>query len=304
MLGPMPVRVVPARPRNRRGVLAVALLLGLLAVTPGGARPSDARPVASTRAAPTPAMPGTRWPPPPMVPANPAPPAPPTVAEPPAVVLPPTLPGLAPAELTAPGHDRVVSRVRTGDPVVFLTVDDGVTKDPAVLDVLGAARVPVTLFLTAGEITGSEPYFRRLQGVGATVQNHTVHHPRLAGLPLAAQQAELCATADRYQRDFGRRPTLVRPPYGELDQNTLAAAGRCGATAVVLWSVVVDRGRTSYAAGARLRPGDIVLLHFTPSLAADLRVVLAQVAAAGLRVGRLEDYLAAPPASGAPPPAP
>lgn len=298
MLGPMPVRVGPARPHSRRGGFAAALLLGLLAVTPAGARPSDAQPVASIRAAPAPAMPGTPWPPPSGGPAAPVPPAPPTD------VVPPGGPGGPPAVVPPTGHDRVVSRVRTGDPVVFLTVDDGVTKDPAVLDVLGAARVPVTLFLTAGEITGSEPYFRRLQGVGATVQNHTVHHRRLAGLPLAAQQAELCATADRYQRDFGRRPTLVRPPYGELDQNTLAAAGRCGATAVVLWSVVVDRGRTSYAVGARLRPGDIVLLHFTPSLAADLRAVLAQVATAGLRVGRLEDYLAAPPTSGAPPPAP
>jgi hypothetical protein len=40
-----------------------------------------------------------------------------------------------------------------------------------------------------------------------------------------------------------------------------------------------------------LHPGDIVLMHFTPHLGADLEVLLHAADAQGLTIGRLEDWL-------------
>jgi hypothetical protein len=74
--------------------------------------------------------------------------------------------------------------------------------------------------------------------------------------------------------------------------NTLTrqAARACGMRAVVEWSAAMDGGELTVR-GGRLGPGDIVLLHFRPTLASDLALLLDKIRAAGLTVGRLEDYL-------------
>jgi hypothetical protein len=43
--------------------------------------------------------------------------------------------------------------------------------------------------------------------------------------------------------------------------------------------------------GGHLGPGDIILLHFRPTLASDLATLVDKIRQAGLTVGRLEDYL-------------
>ena len=40
-----------------------------------------------------------------------------------------------------------------------------------------------------------------------------------------------------------------------------------------------------------LTPGDIVLLHYTPSLESDLKILLEKMRQAGLRPALLRDYL-------------
>jgi hypothetical protein len=60
-----------------------------------------------------------------------------------------------------------------------------------------------------------------------------------------------------------------------------------------MWDAVVDDGRLTEA-GAGLRPGSVVLLHFTPGLEKDLRTAVRAIRKAGLQPADLADYVPAP----------
>lgn len=218
--------------------------------------------------------------------------------------------GLASAPLAAPrspdrgprpsgqGLPSVVSRVPTRDKVVFLTIDDGVHKDPAFLRMTRELRIPYTAFLTDRWIRDDYGYFARVRRLGGTLNNHTVNHPRLPGLSPARQRAEICGMRDVLARRYGERPGLFRPPYGAYDATTLSAAASCGIRTVVLWQEQAFVDRIAYDRGdGRLRPGDIILTHFrgpeswNGTMNDMLRHVLTQATAQGYAVARLEDYI-------------
>ncbi|MFM9677068.1 polysaccharide deacetylase family protein [Streptomyces brasiliscabiei] len=211
----------------------------------------------------------------------------------------PETPDRPPRPRTAgPGLPPVVDRVRTRDKVVFLTYDDGAEKDPRFVDMVRELRLPVSMFLTDSVVGPGYGHFARLRAVGATVQNHTLGHTGLRGLPYAGQRAEICGQQNKLRQRFGIRPTLFRPPYGVYDATTLRAAADCGITAVVLWRASMQINDLRYAVGDRLRPGDIVLAHFRgpeqlkgTTLTEMTTRLLRRVQAQGLTVGRLEDYL-------------
>ncbi|QFR02925.1 polysaccharide deacetylase family protein [Streptomyces phaeolivaceus] len=211
----------------------------------------------------------------------------------------PEKPDRPPTPRTAgPGLPPVVDRVRTRDKVVFLTYDDGAEKDPRFVDMVRELRLPVSMFLTDSVVGPGYGHFARLRAVGATVQNHTLDHTGLRGLPYAGQRAEICGQQNKLRQRFGVRPTLFRPPYGVYDTTTLRAAADCGITAVVLWRASMQINDLRYAVGDRLRPGDIVLAHFRgpeqlngTTLTEMTTRLLRRIQQQGLTVGRLEDYL-------------
>ncbi|MEU0970201.1 polysaccharide deacetylase family protein [Streptomyces sp. NPDC005917] len=190
----------------------------------------------------------------------------------------------------------VVDHIPTADKVVFLTYDDGAEKDPRFVDMVRELRLPVSMFLTDSVVGPGYGHFARLQEVGASVQNHTLDHAALPGLPYAGQRAEICGQQDKLKSRFGIRPRLFRPPYGTYDTTTLRAAADCGVTAVVLWRAAMTADSITYENGEKhLLPGDIVLVGPDEATGPTLRErtarLLRRVQASGLTVGRLEDYL-------------
>ncbi|PWK73030.1 polysaccharide deacetylase [Streptomyces sp. CG 926] len=126
----------------------------------------------------------------------------------------------------------------------------------------------------------------------AGVENHTVSHPDLTPLDAAGKDAEVCGAGERLQEVFGREPKLLRPPYGAVDDGVRLAAKACGVKALITWTHdFTTWGETSPT--PRLRAGDIVLLHFTPTPAADLRRALGAARAAGVESAALVSYLEA-----------
>ena len=180
-------------------------------------------------------------------------------------------------------------RVRTADPVAFITIDDGVHKDPAGLRYVERNRLPVTAFVSAWTVKDRARYFQRLTRWGS-VQNHSATHASLARSRTDLDH-EICYTQRKLARDFGERPWLLRPPYGVggARLETQITARRCGIDQIVLWDAVVEKGRVT--ATGKLRPGSVLLLHFTPDLERDLRAAVRAVREAGLRPADLGAYL-------------
>ncbi|MFJ5969777.1 polysaccharide deacetylase family protein [Streptomyces sp. NPDC093060] len=202
--------------------------------------------------------------------------------------------------LTAHGADasppRVVDHVATTDKVVFLTYDDGAERDRRFVDMVRDLALPVSFFLTDSVVGPGYGHFARLRAVGADIENHTLDHPAMPGLPYAGQRAEICGQQDKLKSRFGIRPHLFRPPYGTYDTTTLRAAADCGISTLVLWRAAMTPDGIAYTHGERhLRPGDIVLVGPDEATGPTLRErtarLLRRVQASGLTVARLEDYL-------------
>nr|WP_203697565.1 polysaccharide deacetylase family protein [Streptomyces rubrogriseus] len=190
----------------------------------------------------------------------------------------------------------VVDHVRTDDPVVFLTYDDSAERDPAFAGLIRERRLPVTLFLTDAVAGPAYGDLARLRPYGASLQNHTLDHRSLRGLPYAGQRAEICGQQTKLRSRFGARAHLFRPPHGTYDTTTLRAAADCGITALVLWRATLDAdGTLTYTRGdRRLHPGDIVAVDPDHPTATNLTTrterLLETIEEQGLRVGNLEDY--------------
>ncbi|MEU9165378.1 polysaccharide deacetylase family protein [Streptomyces sp. NPDC048424] len=176
---------------------------------------------------------------------------------------------------------------------MFITIDDGWNHDPEAARILLEKRVPVTLFLLPGAISYDTGYFTRLTEEGrASVENHTVNHPDLTTLDAVGKDAEVCGAGERIEAAFGRAPKLLRPPYGAVNDEVRLAAKACGVKALVTWTHdFTTWGETPPT--PRLKAGDIVLLHFTPTLAADLERALGAARAAGLKPAALMPHLKA-----------
>jgi peptidoglycan/xylan/chitin deacetylase (PgdA/CDA1 family) len=192
----------------------------------------------------------------------------------------------------------VFTTVPTTDKVVFLTVDDNSAKDPSFLRMMNDLKIPYTAFLSDDLIGDDYGYFRSMRDLGVTLDNQTLHQLYLPALSYEEQRAEICGMQDVMGREFGRRPTAFRPPYGNYNKDTLRAAKSCGIKYAPIWDaeVFVDHWEFRGWDGS-LHPGDIVLTH--PQGTTDsqgtmpdlIRRFLEKVTGAGYAVARLEDYL-------------
>lgn len=188
------------------------------------------------------------------------------------------------------GLPQVVYSVPTKDPVVFITIDDGITRNRSALRRAERNNWPVTSFLTSWTFKTDPGYFARVSR-RATVENHTVSHARLDRSSTNVRK-EVCAAQRRIKKAFGARPTMLRPPYGygPANKRMRSIARDCGITHIVMWNAVVSGGKLSRP-GGELRAGDIVLLHYTANLDRDLARVERELKRSGLRAANLADYL-------------
>lgn len=196
--------------------------------------------------------------------------------------LPPVINGMAP----------VITKIETQQKVVFLTIDDGAIKRNSDLALLQKQKIPASLFLAHTFVAGKADFYKQYLDAGYLIENHTMtHNLEFIQFTFEQQKAEICGMSDYAASNFGRRPALFRPPGGPYTHVTQQAAAACGIRAIVDWETLVGSGRMAFQVGTKLRPGDIVLMHFRPEFPQDLAAFVKAQKAAGLKVVLLEDYL-------------
>ncbi|MFD3944236.1 polysaccharide deacetylase family protein [Streptomyces sp. NPDC058579] len=212
---------------------------------------------------------------------------------------PPAPPRTKPLTRKPGGPVPVISDIPTKDKVVFITIDDGAEKDPEFVKMMEELKVPVTMFLTDSAIRADYGYFKPLAALGNGVANHTLTHPNLRTLGRSAQQHEICGQQTKLEKEYRTTPRLFRPPYGNWNEDTRAAAGACGVDAIVLWRESMQIKNMQYQRGdEKLHPGDIILAHFRgpaelkgTSMTRMTANMLRHIQEQGFTVARLEDYV-------------
>jgi len=197
--------------------------------------------------------------------------------------LPPIVGGLAP----------VITKIPTKHPIVFLTIDDGNIKTPESVKLMAEYDYPASLFLTRNTIADNPAFFNAFKAQGSLVENHTVTHNINMVRQWGYQQQldDIVGMQEFAVQQYGRKPTLFRPPGGAYSNAMRQAVAAAGLKAVVTWEAKANAGKMDYQVGNSVRPGDIVLMHFRAEFAADLAAFRAAQLAAGLEVVLLEDFL-------------
>lgn len=198
-------------------------------------------------------------------------------------ILPPVVGGIPP----------IITTIPTNQPVVFLGIDDGVYKDPSVIKMMKKNHIKASLYIARFFTADNPQFFKDIVKTGSLVENHTLSHDlhMTRTMTYEQQKAEICGMADYEEQVYGRRPIFFRPPGGAYTPSLMQAAGACGMRAVVTWIALSNGGKMEYQIGDKLRPGDVVLMHFRPEFLQDMQAFIDAQDAAGLHTELLEDWV-------------
>ena len=159
----------------------------------------------------------------------------------------------------------VFSRVPLTDKVVFVTIDDGIEKDPRFIQMVKDFKVPITISLADVLIRDDYAYFEKLHETGyVSIQNHTLTHPLdMPALSAARQLDEISGQQDKLHKEYGVKPYIFRPPGGSYNETTITATKQAGLKGLMLWKEAMQITDMQYQTSVhRLSPGDIILCHF------------------------------------------
>jgi peptidoglycan/xylan/chitin deacetylase (PgdA/CDA1 family) len=176
----------------------------------------------------------------------------------------PPPPAVKPLRLSA-SDPKVFSHLPMTDKVVFVTIDDGIEKDPTFIQMVKDFQIPITISLADVLIRDDYAYFEKLHETGhVSIQNHTVTHPlHMPGLSASRQLDEISGQQEKLHREYGTRPYIFRPPGGNYDATTIASVSEAGLKGLMLWKEAMEITDMEYQTSAHtLNPGDIILCHF------------------------------------------
>jgi peptidoglycan/xylan/chitin deacetylase (PgdA/CDA1 family) len=159
----------------------------------------------------------------------------------------------------------VFSHVPMTDKVVFVTIDDGIEKDPNFIQMVKDFQVPITISLADVLIRDDYAYFEKLYETGyVSIQNHTLTHPLdMPALPATRQLDEVAGQQEKLHKEYGAAPYIFRPPGGNYDATTVQSVSAAGLKGLMLWKETMQISDMEYqTADHRLQPGDIILCHF------------------------------------------
>jgi peptidoglycan/xylan/chitin deacetylase (PgdA/CDA1 family) len=191
------------------------------------------------------------------------------------------------------GRAPIISRVETTDPVIFVTIDDGLVPDPRVLDLLTRTGMPVTMFLNETPVLEHPEYFDALRALGNSVNSHTLDHADVTTLGADGQRREICGMVELLRTTYGNEGGFFRAPYGFVNASAQQQAASCGIRAVLSWMGTLNGGQLQLQQPT-LQPGDIILTHFQDDLYDNLLEIQRRADEAGLTIARVEEYLPAP----------
>jgi peptidoglycan/xylan/chitin deacetylase (PgdA/CDA1 family) len=151
---------------------------------------------------------------------------------------------------------------------VALTFDDGPDEHYTmqILDILKKEKIRATFFVLGSMVKRYPDSLHRIYREGHVVANHSWNHPVLSQLPDNAVIKQIEDTNQQVAKLIGKKPTLIRPPYGAMTKRQEQLLGKRGYK-LIYWDVdTLDWNHQTPAqimatVKKELNPGSIILQH-------------------------------------------
>lgn len=155
---------------------------------------------------------------------------------------------------------------KVGERVAALTFDDGpnTTTTPEVLEKLRKHQVPASFFLVGDNITPeSAEVVRAAAASGCTIENHSVTHSAMSGMPISEVLSEIEENSARIRQITGMEPMFFRPPYIAVSPEMCEAVPlpMIGGYGAEDWEEHVTAAMRAQRILSQLKDGIIILLH-------------------------------------------
>jgi peptidoglycan/xylan/chitin deacetylase (PgdA/CDA1 family) len=180
-----------------------------------------------------------------------------------------SLPQPSPAAQAPAAKSNYYTACNVDGPYIAMTFDDGPSAQltPKLLDILKERGIKATFFVVGQNAAEYPDILRRMADEGHEIANHSWSHPALTKLGAEGVRKQIENTNDAIVAATGKRPVLMRPPYGATSSTLNRRLTEEYGLKVILWSV--DPLDWKYRNSSRVynyivqntQPGSIILSH-------------------------------------------
>ncbi len=179
-------------------------------------------------------------------------------------------------------------------PMIALTFDDGPHYEytKVILDALEKYNGVATFFVLGSRAEKNKDIIKRIAQGGNQIGNHTYDHKQLTKLSGKEIIDELTKTSDIIQDITSIRPSLLRPTYGDINDNLRLYSD----APLILWSIDTldwksrNKKKVVNAALKKAKNGDIILMHdIYKSTAMAAEVIIKELSSKGYQLVTVEE---------------
>jgi peptidoglycan/xylan/chitin deacetylase (PgdA/CDA1 family) len=178
---------------------------------------------------------------------------------------------------------------KTGQKAVMLTFDDGPGRAlPEILDILRTENVQAGFFWQSRLLHSKRPW-KRVIDEGHLIGTHSTNHRNLVRLSYEEQLADLSRSKKAITDLTGQDVEYFRPPFGQYNDDTIAAAAEIGLQTVMWrissmdWELQNDPQQILTYVTESLEDGAIILLHELPQTVKILPALIQQIKEQGFQ---------------------
>ncbi len=168
------------------------------------------------------------------------------------------------------------TKIDPNKPMMALTFDDGPgERTHELLDMLEEYDAHATFFMQGIHVSQYADDVERMKEIGCEIGNHSYDHPQLTG-EADGGASQVAKTNELLKQACGQPATVLRPPYGAVDDKVKAAVGM----PMILWNIDTLDWKTKNTQSTidsvlnTADDGDIVLMHDIHSSTVDAALQL------------------------------
>ena len=171
-------------------------------------------------------------------------------------------------KLSKENKEEVYTNGYNKEKMVALTFDDGPDSNitPKIVETLTQYNVNGNFFFIGEKVWKYPSVVEKAYKEGNLVLSHSYNHVELNKLSEGKIKNEMEKGEEEIFNIIGKKPSLIRPPYGAIDKNVIEAAKSEG-NKIILWSIdtldwsQMEKENIQKNIIDNLRPGEIILMH-------------------------------------------